>query len=505
MLLAKGLEPSSRIRMLAKQHGRDSAPTMRGEGYGYNPDTVQKPGSREEDIRSAETRRLTKAGTVYNNGVAAPAVASPPARRMAPPTLPPTSTTPPPLTSFSHATLTVSELVHLASVPTPVEAIAALACAVTMGLAPGDRNASVSSLPPVSTSWPTSQRSLIRSNDLLSRIKNFDADVAPEWRTRLIALAADAADVDQGYKELYAFNKNAAAAAAKLHSWARSVKAVNEPEVDSREPSQVEVSSRESSQCEITDNAESIDDMIMEVGMNTARLDRDSPVLPPLSLEDEAELEVNRRSPKSNSWSDPDESRGSPTESNRSTSPSGSEESYDDDDAGGSYDEGSDEAEPYSIQLHNTGKLTVRCVGLDRLLEKTTPRGERPSSNSFTSQGGDYYGGQASDEASEEQAPILMLQKWMLSSVGAPAASPPPAAAAAAKNSPKKKGMMSPPKGPPPASAKKKKVFEYKDSEDEDSAGATNEIYRPSSLLDAARGRIANPKSVHGMGIRKNF
>ncbi|GMH96979.1 hypothetical protein TrST_g3455 [Triparma strigata] len=88
-------------------------------------------------------------------------------------TLPPSM--PPSLAKLKNTNLSVSDLVHLASLSNPPASITQLCASITLGLAPGSKKQQA-------TSWPTTQRSLIRASDLLSRIRCFNPEMAPAWR-----------------------------------------------------------------------------------------------------------------------------------------------------------------------------------------------------------------------------------------------------------------------------------------------------------------------------------
>ena len=381
---------------------------------------------------------------------------------MQPPSTPPGKAKRVPFGEHDPKSITVSDLVHLASLPSPEPAIVNLCTAVTLGLGP-EKNMGVVKLP--DNSWGSTQRSLIRSSDLLGRLRFYDASCAPAWRNGIIAMGvsgnATEGAVRRAYEEMGGGNRSAAAAGvAKIYWWAFEVgkesAAASSPAAQSRPVSEVE------------EVEGSVDDIMEKVGMERVR-NTGSPV-PPLRLEEEAERAVNRRSP---SHSSPSNSWG---EQPRSDSPTGSLTS----DSGESYDssDGSDSAEPYeggTIVLQDVDRLTISLSGLDRLLDRATPR-DTPRES------GDDWGDGYEDEDEVEQggAPIVMLQKWMMPDV---ATTSPVRVRAGAKKEP---GKMVPPASPPPKRA------------------VAVAPRKPSSLLDAARGRIANPKTVH-KGIKKNW
>jgi len=93
------------------------------------------------------------------------------------------------LKDLNNSSLTISELVHLASVSRPNFDIALIAAAITMGLGPGNKHQDVRVIPDPQGIWGQTQRTLIRASDLISRIKFFDFEAAPEWRGQLVKLA----------------------------------------------------------------------------------------------------------------------------------------------------------------------------------------------------------------------------------------------------------------------------------------------------------------------------
>jgi len=122
---------------------------------------------------------------------------------------------------LNNTALTVSELVHLASISNPTYDVAVICAAITLGLAPGNRNEKLSMIEDAKKVWGTTQRSLIRASDLLSRIRCFDIDCAPAWRKRLVSLAVqEVQEGFPGFEEVVAKNGSAASGVGKLYLWA---------------------------------------------------------------------------------------------------------------------------------------------------------------------------------------------------------------------------------------------------------------------------------------------
>eukprot|EP00520_Triparma_pacifica_P006085 CAMPEP_0118638352 /NCGR_PEP_ID=MMETSP0785-20121206/3634_1 /TAXON_ID=91992 /ORGANISM="Bolidomonas pacifica, Strain CCMP 1866" /LENGTH=810 /DNA_ID=CAMNT_0006529587 /DNA_START=206 /DNA_END=2641 /DNA_ORIENTATION=- len=127
------------------------------------------------------------------------------------------------LKDLDNSSLMISELVHLASVSRPTFDVALIAAAITMGLGAGNKHQNVKVIPDPQGIWSQTQRSLIRASDLISRIRCFDVEAAPEWRTNLIKLAVT--EVEGGvnfesFESFKKFNPNASKAVGKLFIWA---------------------------------------------------------------------------------------------------------------------------------------------------------------------------------------------------------------------------------------------------------------------------------------------
>ena len=132
------------------------------------------------------------------------------------------------LKSLRGSALSISEIVHLASVSKPSYDVAMVAAAVTMGIsnATSEEGTPPSAITNPQQMWGATQRTLIKASDLASKLKKFDATQAALWRLKLIKLAVT--EVEGGpsfssFGEVCKFNKNASRAVGKLFLWAYNV------------------------------------------------------------------------------------------------------------------------------------------------------------------------------------------------------------------------------------------------------------------------------------------
>ncbi|GMI23455.1 hypothetical protein TeGR_g14471, partial [Tetraparma gracilis] len=360
--------PSTHTRMRAKAQvlAKDHI-TLRGDGYS----NMEKPPSREEVSTPDRSRRP------------APAAA-------------------PPSVGKGGASLpTVSELVHLASCPNPPPRVALLCWAVTTALGPAPRGPPPTSEPPGGVAWPGVQRCLIRSSDLLGRLRSFDRAAAPDWRVRVLSMGLRHADAE--WEEAGARREGF----RKLGLWLREtmrtspVPALMMPMSGAVVDVDVDLDDAE----ELVNKAPSPANCESEKG--PAASPSDSPSASPsdsprrLQLDEDSSVTGESESDSDRSASSSDRSASSPTGS-------GSERSG---------------SPPPDFEL------TFQCVDLDRLLLKATPR----VTPRVTPRGEPV---QVEEEAEPE--PVAKLQQWLMFD---------PAHFVAERERKKK---MSPPKSPPP-------------------------------------------------------